>query len=119
MDVEPVRIRQLGDGTLEITLHGDIDFGNATAVRERIRTTLAETHPTTVRVDLGEVPFLDSSGMAVLVVAHRLATSMGAGYAVVGPNRAVYEHLRLTGLAGLFGVAEPESAGSAAGPDAG
>src|SRR4051812_40757431 len=100
MDVEPVRISQLGDGTLEIALRGDIDFGNATAVREQIRTALTDRQPATVRVDLADVPFLDSSGMAVLVVAHRLATSAGAGYAVVNPNRAVYEHLRLTGLAG-------------------
>src|SRR5688500_9952697 len=99
MDVEPVSIYQLDDGTLDIALHGDIDFGNATMVRERIRSAVTQGQPTAVRIDLGEVPFLDSSGMAVLVVAHRLATSMGAGYSVVRPNRAVYEHLRLTGLA--------------------
>src|SRR4051794_19528548 len=104
---EPVRIVELDGGTLEVALYGDIDFGNSTSVRETIRDAVDRAQPRTIRVDLGGVTFLDSSGIAVLVVVHRLAGSVGAGYTVVNASPAVFEHLRLTGLAELFGVTEP------------
>jgi anti-anti-sigma factor len=105
---EPVRVVELDDGTLEVTLYGDIDFGNSPAVRETIRDAVERTTPSAIRVDLGAVTFLDSSGIAVLVVAHRLAGGANAAYRVVNASAAVFEHLRLTGLADLFGVTQPD-----------
>ncbi|MCW2637942.1 MAG: hypothetical protein JWP76_248 [Dactylosporangium sp.] len=109
---EPVRITDLGDGTLEVSLFGDIDFANSSSVRETIRAAVSEAAPTVVRVDLAAVTFLDSSGIAVLVIVYRQAGNIGARYRVVNANRTVYEHLRLTGLAELFGVARPAAARS-------
>jgi anti-sigma B factor antagonist len=106
---EPVRITDQGDGMLDVSLYGDIDFANSPSVRETIRAAVADANPTAICVDLGGVTFLDSSGIAVLVIVHRLASGLGARYTVVNPNSAVYEHLRLTGLAELFGVAGPVS----------
>ncbi|NJC74027.1 STAS domain-containing protein [Planosporangium thailandense] len=108
---EPVRISEQGDGTLEVALFGDIDFANASTIRETVRAVVAEAAPTAIRVDLAAVTFLDSSGIALLVTAHRLAAGLGARYSVVNPTSTVYEHLRLTGLAGLFGVARPTAGG--------
>jgi anti-sigma B factor antagonist len=116
---EPVRITDQGDGTIEVSLYGDIDFGNSPGVREAIREAVTRFAPGAIRVDLGGVTFLDSSGIAVLVVAHRMAGAAGAGYTVVNATPGVYEHLRLTGLAELFGVprpAGPEATGSAGQP---
>jgi anti-anti-sigma factor len=104
---EPVRITDQGNGTLEVSLYGDIDFSNSPGVRERIKDAVARLAPTTVRIDLGAVTFLDSSGIAVLVVAHRMASAEGAVYTVVNASPGVYEHLRLTGLAELFGLPRP------------
>jgi anti-sigma B factor antagonist len=104
---EPVRIVDNGDGVLEVSLYGDIDFGNSTSVRETIRDAVGRSAPRCIRVDLGAVTFLDSSGIAVLVVVHRLASGASAEYRVVNATPAVYEHLRLTGLAELFGVTRP------------
>jgi anti-sigma B factor antagonist len=116
---EPVRITDEGDGTLEVSLFGDIDFANSPSVRETIRAAVSEAAPTAVRVDLAAVTFLDSSGIAVLVIAHRLAGSLGADYRVVNPTPSVYEHLRLTGLANLFRVPRPEAVRSTEVPGAG
>jgi len=107
---EPVRITDEGDGTLSVSLYGYIDFANSPAVRETIREAVTGAAPSTIRVDLGAVTFLDSSGIAVLVVVHRLANGLGARYVVENATPAVYEHLRLTGLAELFGVARPAPA---------
>ena len=104
---EPVRIADQGDGTLEVSLYGDIDFGNSPGVREAIRDAVTRLTPSAIRVNLGGVTFLDSSGIAVLVVAHRMAGAAGAVYTVVNASPGVYEHLRLTGLADLFAVPRP------------
>jgi anti-anti-sigma factor len=114
---EPVRTTDRGDGTLEVSLFGDIDFVNSPPVRETIRAAVAEVAPTVIRVDLAAVTFLDSSGIAVLVVVHRQAGNIGARYSVVNANPTVYEHLRLTGLAELFGVAPPARPVDAPGTD--
>src|SRR5690349_24706405 len=113
---EPVRITDQGDGTLEVALYGDIDFGNSPGVREAIREAVTRSAPAAIRVDLAGVTFLDSSGIAVLVVAHRMAGAAGAGYTVVNASPGVYEHLRLTGLAELFGVPHPAGPATAGEP---
>jgi len=104
---EPVRITNQADGALDVALYGDIDFANSPPVREALRAAAAEGTPTAIRVDLEAVTFLDSSGIAVLVIAHRLATAAGAGFTVRNASPAVYEHLRLTGLTELFGMTRP------------
>jgi anti-sigma B factor antagonist len=95
------------DGLLRITLQGEIDFTNATAVSDVIRASVSEDRPGVLRVDMSGVTFLDSSGIGVLVVAYKEATGAGAEYEVVGPSRAVFEQLRLTGLVDLFGIEPP------------
>jgi hypothetical protein len=47
------------------------------------------------------------SGIALLVTTHRLANASGAGYTVPNASPTVYDHLRLTGLPELFGMARP------------
>jgi anti-anti-sigma factor len=104
---ESVRITDQGDGTLDVSLSGDIDFANAPSLRETIRAAVSGAAPAVIRMDLAAVTFLDSSGIALLVTVHRLAARLGARYQVLDPTPTVYEHLRLTGLAELFGVARP------------
>jgi anti-sigma B factor antagonist len=116
MEDPSVQVDDRGEGVLDIVLHGDIDFNNSDEVRERIRAAVEGAQPAVVRVDLADVPFLDSSGVAVLVSAHRLAVSLGASYLIRRPTRPVYEHLRLTGVAELFGVAWPDDMQDAAPP---
>jgi anti-sigma B factor antagonist len=104
---EPSRITDRGGGVLEVSLFGDIDFANAPSIRETIRAAVAEAAPAVIRLDLAAVTFLDSSGISLLVTVHRLAAGLGVRYQVLNPTPTVYEHLRLTGLAELFGVTRP------------
>ena len=107
MEHRAVRTGTDTDGALRVSLHGDIDFTNAPGVRQAIEEAVSGERRGTVRVDLADVPFLDSSGVEVLVAAYRLAESLGARCAIEGPSRAVFEHLRMIGLAELFDIAAP------------
>lgn len=109
---DPVRITTRADGTLDVALYGDIDFANSPIVKDALRAAVAEAGPPGIRVDLSAVTFLDSSGIAVLVIAHRLAAAAAAAFVVEHASPAVYEHLRLTGLTELFGITLPGESGA-------
>jgi anti-sigma B factor antagonist len=85
-----------GPGYRGCRLSGEIDFTSSGAVQS---TLLAMILPGggTVVADLSQVTFLDSSGLGVLVQAHRTALERGNRLVVVA-SPPVRKLLRLTGL---------------------
>lgn len=79
--------------TVVLAVSGDVDIATAPALREM----LAEAVTTYERVvvDLSGVPFLDSTGLGVLVAAHNRARVAGATLVVARPQRIVRNALRL------------------------
>jgi anti-sigma B factor antagonist len=102
--VESVSVVAQTDGGLDVVLRGEIDFTNASEVIDIIRRGVYGKRPGRVRVEMGEVTFLDSSGIAVLVNAMRAAESVGASYRVENPSLKVLDQLRITGLLEPFGI---------------
>ena len=104
--MENVSVVAQPDGGLDVVLRGEIDFTNAAEAIQLIRSEIARQRPTRVRVEMGEVTFLDSSGIAVLVNGMRAAEAVGASYRVEHPNQKVLDQLRITGLLEPFGIEE-------------
>jgi anti-sigma B factor antagonist len=104
--MESVTVGTGPEGALDVVLRGEIDFTNASQVIEVVRRAITRERPAAVRVELAEVTFLDSSGIAVLVNAMKAAESAGATYRVEHPNIKVMDQLRITGLLRPFGLAE-------------
>src|SRR3954452_17584468 len=90
--------------TLALAFRDEIDFSNSAQITQGIREAVARQRPGRVRLDLGEVTFLDSSGIGVLVAAMRAADAAGAGFRVERANHNVYDQLESTGLAHAFGM---------------
>ena len=57
MDV--VSVGTVTDGLLEVVLRGDVDFTNAAWVRKTVAAAVIDRHPSVVRIEMGEVAFLD------------------------------------------------------------
>jgi anti-anti-sigma factor len=55
-------------------------------------------------VDLDEVTFLDSSGVAVLLLARRLALAAGGGCLIQRASPQIIGQLGIAGLTQLFGL---------------
>lgn len=55
-------------GRHSITLHGELDIATAPGLCRKVETLIADG-VTDLRVDLSELAFMDSSGVAVLLVA--------------------------------------------------
>jgi anti-sigma B factor antagonist len=102
--MQPASISADPTGAVSIVLRGDVDFTTSPAVLQIIRAGLPSAAVSSIRVDLADVGFMDSSGMGVMVQILRLAEEAGAALNVEHPNRNVHDQLQLSGLAGLLGL---------------
>ena len=100
-DDESVRPEISRGAETAISLDGEFDLSNASALREQLAAAIA-TEADRIIIDMSGVTFMDSSGLAELVVARNN----------LAPNRIIeIRHLQpsvrkvfdLTGLSGIFG----------------
>jgi anti-sigma B factor antagonist len=102
-DVEPARAelsieaRAMDDRTV-LTVRGELDLYTAPALRDRVLAAAAEGQRRLV-IDLSGVPFMDSSGLGVIVAClKRLRESGGDLALVTAPGSPPSKLLSLTGL---------------------
>jgi anti-anti-sigma factor len=86
-----------------ITAIGEIDLGTSDDVADAVADALTAGHKR-VLLDFSEVTFIDSSGLAVLVRAHREAESAQAAFSVVHPTPQTLKLIRVLGLDQLLNV---------------
>jgi anti-sigma B factor antagonist len=91
------------DGWVVVRLSGDIDLASAPTVRSRLNDVLA-FGPENVRIDLGEVGFMDSQGLNILAGIHKRAQELGGQIRLVGVPDHIRRLLELTGLDTLLDV---------------
>jgi anti-sigma B factor antagonist len=101
------------DGTATVIVQGEIDFSNADELAQHLYAAVADWSPTTVRVDLAQASFIDSTGVGALIEGYRAAGAAGIRYIVVNPTDGLRRLLTVTGLSELFGLAERDWAGPA------
>ena len=83
--------------SLLVTVSGEVDVSNASELRDAIETKLPEVTGELV-VDLAEVPYIDSTGIGVLVGAAHRASEAGHALVVARPQRNVARVLGLLGV---------------------
>jgi anti-anti-sigma factor len=64
------------DGTVSVTLEGELDLASARKMQERL-TAIEQEQPSRVVVDLGKLAFIDSTGLRVLLLADARAKEQG------------------------------------------
>jgi anti-anti-sigma factor len=100
-----VEITRDDDRKRTIALSGEIDLASAPAVWDALAPALEDAD--CVVVDLSNVRFIDSTGLSVLVRAHRRLTNNGGTLVVQSPSEMAGRVLRITGLDSVFGLTEP------------
>jgi len=90
------------DGTAVITLSGDIDLQSSPGVRQQLLATF-EVHDRVV-VDLADVTYIDSSGVASLVEAFQVARKKGGFFGLANVSAGVMRVLSLTRLDRVFAI---------------
>jgi anti-sigma B factor antagonist len=107
-----LRIRQSED-RLVIALRGELDVTDAASAAAALITLAA--HDCDIIVDLAGLEFIDSSGLAALVLARRHARQAGGDLLLAAPQQHVLRVLTITRLIEVFAViACPEEVASGA-----
>jgi anti-anti-sigma factor len=88
--------RDLDAGCREIRLEGELDLSVADRLQARLDAVVADDVDALVCVD--ECDFIDSTGIAVIVLAHRLMEDKGRRLFVCDPSPEVRRVLDITGL---------------------
>ena len=94
-------IEQLGD-LIVVTPEGEIDMTNASVLREVLRNVVERKTAGRIAVDMRDVTFLDSSGIGMLVAAHRAAAAKGIGLTLTDPNPIVRMTLDVANLTDML-----------------
>lgn len=92
-------------GRLVVRVGGECDMSSSADLAEALATALESAQR--IEVDLGELRFLDSSGIHVLVTAYHGAQSRGAALYVTQAAGVVAAVLELTGVGTLLAPVPP------------
>ena len=82
------------DGVARLVVHGELDLGTSPQLEEAIARAASAKR---IDVDLSNMGFMDSSGLAVLLSARKNAETEGRELHVGGVNEHVRRLLDLTG----------------------
>jgi anti-anti-sigma factor len=96
------------DGSVVVTLAGELDAGSVGPVREELFGLVAPGR--TLVIDLAGLEFLDSSGLGALVLTLTRARAAGGVVTIVHPSARVRRVLEASHLVELFGVADADEA---------
>ncbi|WP_250285018.1 MULTISPECIES: STAS domain-containing protein [unclassified Frankia] len=109
-----VRVEVSGRQAMVVRPIGDVDYSSLEPLREALLDArIAGARD--IIVDLAEVSFMDSQGLAVILFAHQRQRSVGGRLILRSPSEEITRLLRVTNVAHVIDV---ESANSQRGPAA-
>lgn len=90
-------------GVTVLRVSGEVDVRSGPVLQARIAA-LLDSGPHRLVVDLGDVDFLDSTGIAALVAGLNRARELGGSLTLACAQERLVRRLRLTGLDEVFVV---------------
>ncbi|MBR5448709.1 MAG: anti-sigma factor antagonist [Clostridia bacterium] len=94
----------VADDRLTAHIHCEIDHHTARSVRENIDRETFLTCPKVLVLDLSEVGFMDSSGIALILGRVEVAAATGGVVALCGASPTVMRLIRLSGIERVKGL---------------
>jgi anti-anti-sigma factor len=96
----------VGNGTAVLTVRGEVDVANSGHLRALGEDAIGDA-VRVIRIDLSEVSFIDSTGLAALVAIRNAAAGAGRRLVLDRPTARVRRVLQLTTLDAVFEVDPP------------
>jgi anti-sigma B factor antagonist len=90
-------VHQNGQGMI-LKVGGEVDLATAPQLHAKLVDLVEVGEAGSVIVDLTPVAFMDSTGLGVLLAAHKRVRARGRSIGLVSPGGPVLRVLRLTGL---------------------
>ena len=95
--IDGLKIRSEPQHAHFVSLHGELDLSNADALRAEFAR-IEATSVSRIVLDLSELEFIDSTGLAVILGAHERARNDGYVLRVLRPTGQVARVFELCGL---------------------
>ncbi len=98
-----IELKTEDGGALVFKLRGSLDLATAPTVRAAL-SEATEKGSNDLIVDLTQIEFLDSTGLGVLIGAHRRAAERGGAFRLIVNDGPISRLLNITGLIAVFCV---------------
>jgi len=103
-DEKPVAWSATGDvSTAHARVVGEVDFSNSQDVRDWLKEFGGKTSGELV-LDLSDLEYIDSSGLAVLIEVRKLLKAQGRSIRIEAVSSQVHKLFSLTQIGELFGI---------------
>ncbi len=86
------------ESTVKAFLDGEIDHHCAPLIRSEIDTAVDDKHPEALIMDFGDVTFMDSSGIGLVMGRYRLMKSIGGRVCLQNTPAHIKKVMRLAGM---------------------
>ena len=94
------------DKLLIIKLDEEIDHCNSEKIRRKADYEIEIHIPKKVIIDMAEVPFMDSSGIGMLIGRYKLVTMLGGSFNIINVKPNVKKILEMSGVLNLIKIEE-------------
>ena len=102
-----ISIRSVDDATI-LDISGDIDLANSPEMRKALLREVRDNRRPRVVLNLSEVRYIDSSGVASLVESLKASRDIGSRFILVGLSGPAREVLQLSRLVKVFEIYDTE-----------
>jgi anti-sigma B factor antagonist len=102
-----ISARRQSEATI-FDISGDIDFANSREVRQSVLHEIQESRVARVVVNLRQVGYIDSSGVASLVEGLKASRDLGSRFILFGLSTSAREVLQLSRLIKVFEIYDNE-----------
>ena len=92
------------DSVVLVSLQGTLVAGKDAELLTKKTLELLEAHETRIILDLGQLTYIDSTGISALVRAYTLVKSRSGSMKLVHLTKRVYDVLRITRLSSVFEI---------------
>jgi anti-sigma B factor antagonist len=103
-----ISARRVQDSIIVFDVSGDIDLANSPQVRKELLREIKEKKTPRVVMNLTNVRYIDSSGVASLVEGLKASRDAGTRFILFGLSRSAREVLQLSRLLKIFEVHDTE-----------
>ena len=93
-----ISVRHDATGGACVSVAGEVDLATITQLDYDIQTVVEAEQTTSIVIDLTELAFIDSSGIASLLKGRRLAVTAAKPYRITGATGIVRQVLDVTGV---------------------
>lgn len=92
------------NGTLTVKLSGEIDHHSVKTVRDEIDSQISFHRSNSVHLDLGDVGFMDSSGLGLILGRYTKVKENGGVFKIINPGKSARRVLKLAGTENIIPI---------------